>query len=255
MRKVTSKKDDYTVECKSQSETADVLNYINNDNDRDWEHWKYVSKYDGLNNEINDSIPERLNHLPVISFEEWCLLPEYDPKEVSFKDFVLPEKWGIIGCEELKTYFKENEINTLDGGYYNQYYFINSDDEWDCGSIEWKDDKTQIITFEQFKEHVLSEKPKERKIVGYKLAKEEYKEAIAKLISPNVVDFDYTDNCLFTKESNMKKDMENYNLLYVLFEPVYEESIETKIVDYLAEQGIEINEEFASEIIKIVNEK
>lgn len=115
--KVQSKKDYYTVKCVNQAQTADVLNFIQGNDKRDWFHWIYVSKCEE-GDDYNNSIPESLSHLPIISFEKWQSLPdfpkpEYDPKYVAFKIFsvseleeVKPKK--IIGYKLIKPEYWES---------------------------------------------------------------------------------------------------------------------------------------------------
>lgn len=271
MRKVTSKKDyPYVVETNDdESKVKKVRDFVSPSSQVE-SKWEYFVCYDSEEYDIENKLNKAQLMLPIISFETWQSLPDEEPK-----DLVLPEKWGIIGCEELTKYFKENKINSLDGGYYNQYYFINSQGEWDCQLIQFKDDETKIITFEQFKEHVLGkeninklnviltdisdkvkEKLKERKIVGYKLVKEEYKEAVKNILRCNQSqDSDFIIGLLIHTNSDFYRKLNDSGVLDLWFSPVYEESTETKIMDYLAEQGIEINEECASEIIKIINVK
>jgi hypothetical protein len=122
-----------------------------------------------------------------------------------------------------------------------------------------------------FKE-LQKETDKTLKVIGYKLVKEEYKEAVRELIKSNRhhdgewwwqnFDKNLIKNGWNFKAHSYKNESDSIQfiineagVLDLWFEPVYEESTETKIMDYLAEQGIEINEECASEIIKIVNEK
>lgn len=43
------------------------------------------------------------------------------------KKFILPEKWYIKGCEHLRCYFEDNEVN-LTGDYENNLYYITNKD-------------------------------------------------------------------------------------------------------------------------------
>lgn len=261
MRKVKSKKDDYTVECKSQSETADVLNYIYDNNECSWLHWKYVSKFKdnkgNQNDDINDSIPERLNHLPVISFETWQGLPDEEPK-----DFVLPEKWCVQWNKEVGKYFAERS----DKCYNDSWDYLKNINNSNQNILDYSDKPLVAsfshfgnntyyteITFEQFKEHVL----KERKIVGYKLVKEEYKKAVKAIINredwfhnfdinlkEKGFNFAYTDE-KGSVHSNIKKS----GVLDLWFEPVFEkETIKLK-------SGIELSESDIEEVKEILKNK
>lgn len=267
--KPKSKKDLYTVECENKEQTIKVLNYIHGDNDQRWGHWNFVtnSQSESSINEIN------VYNYPVISFEDWENLPD--------EEFVLPKHWCINGCEELSQYFKEIGVINLSSTYDDQFYYITYDGKWDC---KLSKDNSTVITFDQFKEHVLSEiketvnisvlnhdtekyetiahyenwkKPKYfKEIIGYKLIKEEYKEA-AQYIA-------FNENRPFTHLLNGKIDFycdsivhERINHAGVMhwFEPVYQLSTEENIMDYLAKKGTKLTKEEAEDIVKLVNEK
>lgn len=88
------------------------------------------------------------------------------------KQFILPEKWCIQGCEELGIYIRSlkkfNRIIHPNGNITNCFYYCNGDikdiQKWKytLGNIL---NKTEI-TFEQFKKYVL--KMEQKKIIGYK---------------------------------------------------------------------------------------
>ena len=68
--------DAYIVECEDSEETNKVINFITNKS-YNCNHWKYVINHKGLlhkdftDNNIFDSIPTGVSHLPIISFQEW----------------------------------------------------------------------------------------------------------------------------------------------------------------------------------------
>lgn len=160
--KPKSKKDLYTVECENRDQTCDVLNYIDKTLDRDYAAWKYVTQYEGQNGLLYSDVNHSIGYtLPVISFEEWTDLPD--------EEFVLPEKWCINGCKELKNYFELNYVKNLSGIYESQYYYIDYEGIWDCSLS--KNDMT-LITFDQFKEHVLGEEKVQLKLVPVSELKE-----------------------------------------------------------------------------------
>lgn len=271
--KPTNKKSEYIVKCENKEQTNDVMHFFDTESpDYPWDHWEYIinEKYLTFDDGgfIEHSIPTKYSHLPIISFEEWQDLPDEETKE-----FILPEKWFIKideeNVEELNKYLHKNknkyvgytddwEVKLSEIGFEEStdYFYSESQKEPSHSSYLKREGFTEI-TFEQFKEHVLGEKAKERKIIGYKLVKEEYECEALSLASKNCI----TKNWSSKKEldfhinTNFHDNLEKSGVLDLWFSPVYEESTETKIMDYLAEQGIEINEECVSEIIKIVNNK
>lgn len=82
---------------------------------------------------------------------------------------VLPERYCIKGCKELSEYFSEFGLNNrnrkqrsgilypLGGDCEDKYYFMIQYPSWDFNS----EPEGDIITFEQFKDHVLKEKESE----------------------------------------------------------------------------------------------
>lgn len=60
----------------------------------------------------------------------------------------LPEKWYIKGCEELSSYFKDNEIS-LDGDLYDCTYYIKENGNWDY-FIGIPNHPYQEITLQQY---------------------------------------------------------------------------------------------------------
>lgn len=258
--KVQSKKDDYIVECKEIEETTAVINYILNDNEYEFTYWKYVMK-NGEDWNIDDKIRPKYHNLPVISFEEWQKLPDYDPKEVAFKSFVLPEKWKVKWNKEVGKYYsvKSNKC------YLEEWYFlrnINSSNQkitdigsnMDASFSGYEDDEFELITFDQFKKHVLGENPK--KLIGYKLVKEEYKEAVKQILKCNPTqDSDFLIGLLIHLNSDFHRKLKDAEVLDLWFDPFYEElSIEEKISDYLAGEGIGLTDEQVKNVIDIVNE-
>lgn len=128
----------------------------------------YCTKGTGFYNWDNAQLVEDLSEI-----QEF--LPDGHPDKIESKNFVLPEKWCIIGCEELANYQRitlKNEANCslADSNLYYYNYTPNLDvASWgflSCLPFDYTE-----ITFEQFKQHVLKqasvvETPKEENYVG-----------------------------------------------------------------------------------------
>lgn len=109
-------------------------------------------------------------------------------------EFVLPEKWCVCPVTEENLILIKKWI-----GKYNDYRITNT-------TNTYTSDKTYFtyleialnrgyteITFEQFKEHVLKQPMEEKKIIGYKLIRPEYKDLVVKALQlssvhePNII--------------------------------------------------------------------
>jgi len=154
----------------------------------------------------------------------WEQFKKYVLKE---EEFVLPEKWCIKSGEpEVAEYCRaywnhKRSYNTdecknayahfppFDGGVTTSYYIKSGYTE---------------ITFEQFKKYVLKQKEEktvEKKIIGYKLVKEEYREAAAKIAK--VTTFTLYNDTHLSVNSDAEHCLRKAGVLNLWFEPVYEE--------------------------------
>ena len=119
-------------------------------------------------------------------------------KEFLKEDFVLPEKWHIIpnNPSELKIigkWFDESEF-----GHYDDKTFYQNLSEDLVGVVFGGKSLGNVInnsvgeeiTFEEFKKYVLKEKTMEKKIIGYKLIKPEYKNAINNILKMPLFEID-----------------------------------------------------------------
>lgn len=152
--------------------------------------------------------------------------------------FVLPKKWCIKINQEVKNWIK-SEFHT---DYYNgenesvyfhfpNYYNYKGFEAGNHISTEIIEDYTEI-TPEQFKKYILKQENMEKKIIGYKLIKPEYKEAALKL-SNTVGNW---ENVLAVYDININQTnyinkLQQAGVLDLWFEPVYEE--EFKEGDYI----------------------
>lgn len=154
--KPQSKKDQYTVRCENRKQTCDVLNYIDKDTDRSWSHWEYVTR---IGDEDSDITENNQYEFPVISFEEWQRLPdvpkpEYDPKDVAFKNDVycnseFNSEKKILGYKLIKPEYKEAVIIICDFDsnkvdlilYKGGYNFTHKSHSWckikEAGVMHW----------------------------------------------------------------------------------------------------------------------
>ena len=172
--------------------------------------------------------------------------------------FVLPEKWCIKGCDELSDYFAEyglnnrrqkQRIDVLDpiGGDCIDYYYFKIEHPY------WDFDKKQVgelITFDQFKEHVLKEdttihiidnKPKE--IIGYKFKNKQLLDDF-KLIYEGFEPWNELFDLL--PDNLLKGKLERLGVIELWFEPVYkEETIKLK-------SGVELSQQDIEEVKKLI---
>lgn len=208
----------YAVECKNKFETNKVAGYfkrINKSNDL-WPHFKYVlSHVDGYHNSIfYDGITYIPEDYSIISFKEWKKLPE---------DFTL-ENSGVRGSEDLRTYCKNKEIKNIEGSFPDQQYWVQHN-KWVCSERIYKN----IIPLSLYLQLIEQQTPstsvnlqieQTRKILGYKLTKEEYREAASKIagiiIREDSIDYE------FQSMSPMHRKIEKSGVLDLWFEPVYE---------------------------------
>lgn len=231
--KPESKEDDYIVLCDEVEETTAVLNYILKDNEDEFTQWNYVIKYNG-DYDIDDKVKPKYHHLHIFSFEQWQNLPEYNPKDVAFKNDV-----------------------------YSNSEFNSEEIETNCGQIFIYDQETR-----QYKEIARTSEKFEttemipKQIIGYKLIKPEYKEAVRAIINRedwfhnfdmNMAEkgfnFAYTnekDPCFW---ASIHCEIKKAGVLDIWFEEVYEkESITLK-------SGVKLSEDDIAEVKEILNNK
>lgn len=202
--KVQSKKDSFFVDTKRDSKKVILVSDYYDPNGYSAE-WQYVIIKDGFISDVDDSYYDK--NLPVISFEEWQSLPdfpkpEYDPKDVAFKND-----------------YSNSEFN--------------------------------IETFETKCGHVYTEN---KEIIGYKLIKPEYKEAVREILKNG--DSSWFDNF----DSNLIESGYNFVFCDVLnsvhnqletagvmhwFSPVYDTSITLK-------SGVKLSEDDIAEVKEIL---
>lgn len=178
--------------------------------------------------------------------------------------FVLPEKWAVKINKELQ---KKLE-------YYSAQGYHHSNNEWDIIII----DGFELITFKQYKEHVLkdilnpeydpkdvafendvysnSEFNSEKKILGYKLIKPEYKEAVKDIVCIHEDGERWFNDRFEINVSEFGYNLESKRGVCDLikkagvmhwFEPVYKkESITLK-------SGVKLSEDDIAEVKEILN--
>lgn len=82
----------YIVRCNSTNESTEVCTFIKGRLFQTYS--RYVIKHDGLLDKIHsdaniwDEIPEKVTHLPILTYKTWVKMKD-------FKEFVLPKKWFI----------------------------------------------------------------------------------------------------------------------------------------------------------------
>lgn len=141
-------------------------------------------------------------------------------QEITFADFkrlVLLEKnhedYGVLGCEELVVYFKNNNIEYLEGNNKQNIYYILS--EWDYDYFE--NSKRQYLPLIEYLK-LIDEKPESmEKKYEYRLRDEKYLEAILKL---NPIADLYDGRNLGYMNSTFISILENLNVLDLFFEKI-----------------------------------
>lgn len=164
--------ENYVVICTTEKETNEVVNFIEPTNNRIWSFWKYVT----ISNNVwsihgsEESVIQWFNKRHNISdyktftFKEW--------KEMKENKF--PEKWAILATEEnfkeISDFYVKHTDNdsTYKGDFWlNQYFHshnsmgnkINQMTEIGFSFVEnYVKEGFKLISFEQFKEHVLNQK-------------------------------------------------------------------------------------------------
>ena len=169
------------------------------------------------------------------------------------ENFILPEKWcikitseNLSFCKSLKNKelgFREG-YNYIIGGYYSSI----ASSEGNFGFIIIPNGYKEI-TFEQFKKYVLNQNNMEnnKQIIGYKLIKEEYREAAYKIANVSCFGIDMVD---FQENSYIKEKLEEAGVLDLWFREVYEKGF--KIGDWIIDPSA--SEPEASKI-KSINRK
>lgn len=162
------------------------------------------------------------------------------------KEFVLPKKWCIKAFNHEEEEVIVNYVNAIPKiqkrgiGYPYQpsecdrfYHFPMYNEN--CVTSQHIKKGYQEITFEQFKKYVLKEGTMEnKKIVGYKLIKPEYKESVRSIINdscwwPNFdanlerygFNFGNTEGEFIPENNSIYKPLKNAGVLNLWFEPVY----------------------------------
>lgn len=99
-----------------------------------------------------------------------------------------------------------------------------------------KNNNFPVYTFEQFKEMYLDENTMQennKKIVGYKLIKPEYMEAIEKIANKNIIGENngvrtyFNNNILSYRAQISINNLKEAGVLDIWFEPIYEEEVKT----------------------------
>ena len=178
--------------------------------------------------------------IPIYTFEEF--------EEMYLKEkFVLPEKWCIKDCKKVTEYGAKRFHHKM-GNIWEDAYLCIDESSGKYNYLKKKYNYTEI-TFEQFKKYVLKNNNMEnnKQIIGYKLIKEEYREAAYKIANVScffngMVDFE--ENCY------IEKNLKEAGVLDLWFEKVYEK--EFKVGDWIIDPSA--SEPEASKI-KSINRK
>lgn len=167
------------------------------------------------------------------------------------EEFVLPEKWYIQRDDSnyniVNKWFNENQPIDMkwvgNNGLMNYPHYSSNQIPNEREYILKERGYTEI-TFEEFKRYVLKENMEEREIIGYKLVKPEFRDAV-KAIVGEVWFNEYWDNNLksrgvhFTRSNILyteyslavENKLYHAGVLDLWFEPVYEEKF--KVGDWV----------------------
>ena len=146
-----------------------------------------------------------------------------DIKELTYEEFIelydfeLPEKWYVRLTPENTEVINEwkqkiNPFSEPAGAFGNKFVTYKG------FNTAYKSYYTEI-TFEQFKKYILKEEPMKKKIIGYRLAKPEYKKAASIIAVDCLCDFSKT----FLINTKPVEFWKKSKVLDLWFEPVYEE--------------------------------
>ena len=161
------------------------------------------------------------------------------------EEFVLPETWFIKSTPEnyevIKKWLIENDHSGSNWCFYssndNRYLTYRFTHSEDCDYLISKGGSE--ITFEQFKKHVLKENNMSNKtIIGYKLIKPEYREAVFSISNlANIETFEHYKSleCSSNIEGYDKAivKLQNAKVFNLWFEPIYKKEEEYKVGDYI----------------------
>jgi hypothetical protein len=159
--------------------------------------------------------------IPIYTFGEF--------EEMYLKEkFVLPVKWCVKDCKKVTEYGAKRFHHKM-GYIWEDAYLCIDESSGKYNYLKEKYNYTEI-TFEQFKKYVLNQNNMEnnKQIIGYKLIKEEYREAAYKIANVSCFVNDMVD---FQENSYIKEKLEEAGVLDIWFEPVYEE--EFKVGDWV----------------------
>lgn len=159
-------------------------------------------------------------------------LPENHPDLIKKDTFVLPEKWCVFSDQNkiITDWFDENKTGSYDFKelvntdlmfcYPAVEKWIYTDNPHSCSRSVKPDGYTEI-TFEQFQQFVLkTEKTMEKKIIGWKLVKPEYKEAIKKIADAENFDFEGFEINGVSSFTHVTKKLKEAGVLDLWFEKV-----------------------------------
>jgi len=199
---------------------------------QDYSNWDSLEKYYTWVDSKKD--------IPIYTFEEF--------EEMYLKEkFVLPVKWCIKDCKKVTEYGAKRFHHKM-GDIWEDAYLCIDESFGKYNYLKEKYNYTEI-TFEQFKKYVLNQNNMEnnKQIIGYKLIKEEYREAAYKIANVSCFGIDMVD---FQENSYIKEKLEEAGVLDLWFREVYEKGF--KIGDWIIDPSA--SEPEASKI-KSINRK
>ena len=250
--KIDKKNDEFIVDCtnNSKEERQQVYKFLvdNRNYEKSYleDYFPVIvcnkkqdySNWGGLENYYNWVGSKK--DIPVYTFEKF--------EEMYLKEeFILPVKWCIKDCKKVTEYGAKRFHHKM-GNIWEDAYLCIDESSGKYNYLKKKYNYTEI-TFEQFKKYVLNQNNMEnnKQIIGYKLIKEEYREAAYKIANVScffngMVDFE--ENCY------IEKNLKEAGVLDLWFEKVYGE--EFKIGDWIIDPSV--SEPEASKI-KSINKK
>lgn len=236
---IDKQKDEFIVDCtnNSEEERQEVYKFLVENRNYNigylTNNYSVIvcNKVQGDSNYLKlDRAKKYFPNYPVYTFQQF--------KEMYLDEFVLPEKWCINrqNKSEVINWFNKNGCLNRD---YNErligWYSHFPNYEAQCYTASVIQPSYTEITFEQFKKYVLKNTMQEnnKKIVGYKLIKPEYMEAIEKIANKNIIGENngvrtyFNNNILSYRAQISINNLKEAGVLDIWFEPLYEEEVKT----------------------------
>lgn len=207
-----------------------ILDYLNDKYDQEI-GGEYLSEYYGENIGLFISLSY---------FGKILTIDEFLELSKPLEEFVVPEKWCIRGCNELKHWQTEEMKDTCTHllSYESHHYYTEDPNfvKWDSCTGGKPKGYTEI-TFDQFKQYVLKQDEVKKKVIGYKFKKgyEKFDYAVKVICDTCNSVHSYCDlepgGYSFAYGSLVMQILREAQVLDLWFEPVYKQDVPNIIVN------------------------